>query len=169
MVKDVYLKNAGEINSSKIEKANRLSHRKTMKIQSYPNFDVQILTFFTLSFVVAGIKATFFCRCWRRQNCWISAHCLSPSTLILLNGFWCFVSFCVGKSLLHDPNVLEAHPGAQWCADQDTEDHHDLLPAHTERSTQQSTSSLTSTSSSTCSPSCILRVVSILINTNIYQ
>ena len=63
MVTDIYFKNAGEINSSKIEKANRLSHRKTMKIQSYPNFDVQILTFFTLSFVVAGIKATFFCRC----------------------------------------------------------------------------------------------------------
>jgi len=63
MVKDVYLKNAGEINSSKIEKANRLSHQKTIKIQSYPNFDAHILTFFTLSFVVAGIKATFFCRC----------------------------------------------------------------------------------------------------------
>ena len=36
MVKDVYLKNAGEINSSKIEKANRLSHRKTMNSNPTP-------------------------------------------------------------------------------------------------------------------------------------
>ena len=134
MVKDVYLKNAGEINSSKIEKANRLSHRKTMKIQSYPNFDVQILTL---------ILHSLFCCGWYQGHFLLSlltkTKLLDISTLLVpidIDSVKWFLMFCQflyrEKPFLHDPNVLEAHPGTQWCADQDTEDHHDLLPAHTE-------------------------------------
>ena len=45
--------------------------------------------------------------------------------LLTLNMLWLLDKVSLD---LHDPDVLEAHPGSQGGADQDTEDHHYLLP-----------------------------------------
>ena len=44
------------------------------------------------------------------------------------NGKLADIEYALTSLDLHDPDVLEAHPGSQGGADQDTEDHHYLLP-----------------------------------------